>query len=109
MNYYERFFDVLELNFSFYKMPDRKAMEAFVEKSNSLRFSVKANSLFTHERSYNKEHVKIFIDSLIPLIEAERFIGILFQFPQSFHFSAESLEYLRGFRKISGAFRGSLN
>lgn len=92
--YYERFFDVLELNFSFYRMPEREQIRAFLEKTKRLEFSVKAPSLFTHERKYTAGDVEKFRDSLEPLVESGRLIGILFQFPQSFRWNDEAREYL---------------
>jgi uncharacterized protein YecE (DUF72 family) len=95
LSFYEKYFDVVEINFTFYKMPERRQFEAFLEKSKRIRFSVKANSLFTHQREFTDQQVKLFKEAVSPLIEADRFIGLLFQFPQSFHLSDSSLSYLR--------------
>ena len=94
ISYYERFFEILELNFSFYKMPDVKQIASLVERTAKIKFSVKATSVFTHERSYSQEELKAFRTSLNPLLESGRFICVLFQFPQSFHWSHEAREYL---------------
>ncbi len=96
ITYYERFFDILEINYTFYSMPHPYTVEGFLEKTKRLRFSVKANRVFTHERLYTKNDRDRFLEGLSPLLqEGKRFIAVLFQFPQSFGFSADSLEYLR--------------
>ena len=101
--YYEKFFDVLELNFSFYRMPERDQIRSFLEKTKRLEFSIKAPSLFTHERIYTAEDVERFQHALEPLVESGRFICILFQFPQSFHWNDYAREYLL---KLSEDFSG---
>jgi len=103
INHYEKYFDVVELNFSFYVMPQRDKIERILEKSRRLNFSIKAPSIFTHERNYDSSHVKEFLSSIKPLTDSGRFIAILFQFPQSFHLSHASLDYLR---KLSENFSG---
>ena len=104
IGYYERFFDILEINYTFYSMPHPYTFESFLEKTHKLRFAVKVNRIFTHERSYSEREVKRFLEGIKPLLEEERrFIALLFQFPQSFQFSEENLEYLR---KLSSIFEG---
>ncbi|WP_448583656.1 DUF72 domain-containing protein [Thermocrinis sp.] len=103
IKYYERFFSVLELNSSFYRFPDRSSVKSLLERTSRLRFSVKAHQVFTHRRNFSSEDVKRFIYSIEPIMEEERLIAILFQFPHSFGYSAESLEYLS---KISKEFAG---
>ena len=104
ITYYERFFDVLEVNYTFYSMPHTYTFESFLDKTKRLRFSVKANRVFTHERSFSDKDVRRFLEGIKPLLEEERrFIALLFQFPQSFQFSAENLEYLK---RLSSAFEG---
>lgn len=93
--YYSKFFNVLELNFSFYSFPSRGTIKSFLSRSKDLRFSVKAHRSFTHTRHYRSEDVKRFLYSIEPMLEEDRFIAILFQFPESFHLSQENLEYLK--------------
>lgn len=102
ITYYEKFFDILEINYTFYSMPHPYTMESFLEKTKRLRFSIKANKIFTHERSYTGEDVRKFLSACELVIE-ERFIAFLFQFPQSFRYSPESMDYLK---KLSEDFAG---
>jgi Uncharacterized conserved protein len=103
IRYYEKFFNVLELNSSFYRFPDRSSIKSLLERTSKLRFSVKAHQVFTHRRNFSSEDVKKFVYSIEPIIQKERLIAILFQFPHNFGYSTESLEHLK---KISKGFSG---
>ncbi len=104
ISYYERFFDVLEINYTFYSMPHPYTMRSFIEKTKRLRFSIKVNRVFTHDRNYTEEDLRIFLKGSEPITSDERrFIAFLFQFPQSFGYSEENLRYLR---KLSEDFTG---
>ncbi len=103
IRYYERFFSVLEINYTFYSTPHIHTIKGFLEKARRLRFSVKVNRIFTHERNYTKDDVKTFLKGLEPLLESDRFIAFLFQFPQSFGYSTESMDYIR---RLSEDFSG---
>ncbi len=94
LRYYEKFFTVLELNFSFYHFPKAENIKNLLKRSKELKFSVKANRVFTHIRSYTREDVEGFMKALEPMMEQERFVAILFQFPESFHYSESSLDYI---------------
>ena len=103
ITYYERFFEVVEVNYTYYSMPHPYTMRSFLEKTRHLRFSIKVNRVFTHERNYGPEDVRRFLEGCRPVLESDRFICFLFQFPQSFSFSAESIDYLE---RISKDFSG---
>jgi uncharacterized protein YecE (DUF72 family) len=74
-----------------------------LERTSKLRFALKAHRVFTHKRSYSQEDVKKFLYSIEPIANEERLIAILFQFPNSFGYSAEALSYIE---KLSEDFRG---
>ncbi len=101
--YYSRYFDVVELNYSFYSMPHPHTAKSFLERVPRMRFSVKANRVFTHDRSYTDREVSLFIKAIEPYVEANKLVAVLFQFPQSFHFSEDNVEYLR---RLSKSFEG---
>ncbi|WP_457600811.1 DUF72 domain-containing protein [Hydrogenivirga sp.] len=103
IRYYESFFDVLEVNYTYYSFPHTYTMESFLEKTRRLRFSVKVNRLFTHDRIYSKEDVKRFLRGIEPLTGSPRFIALLFQFPQSFGYTAQNLDYVK---RLSESFSG---
>jgi len=99
--YYERFFAVVEINYTFYRMPHPYTVESFLTRTERLRFSIKVNRVFTHERSFTAGDVERFLQGCIPLLESNRFVAFLFQFPPSFHYSPENVEFLK---KLCGAF-----
>jgi uncharacterized protein YecE (DUF72 family) len=103
LSYYGKFFNVLELNASFYRFPDRATVKSLLERTSKLRFALKAHRVFTHKRNYSQEDVKRFLYSIEPIANEERLIAILFQFPNSFGYSVEALSYIE---KLSEGFRG---
>lgn len=103
IRFYARYFEVVEINSSFYEFPNRENVKSMLSRSSKLRFAFKANRLFTHYRSYTKEDVKKFLYSIEPAFEEERFVALLFQFPESFGYREENLQYLK---KLAEDFRG---
>ena len=96
LSYYATQFNALELNNTFYNMPTAERMAAFYERSQGqLYFSVKANRMLTHEVSSAwRDDAKIFQTAVSPLLEKDRLCTVLFQFPQSFHYTPENRIYL---------------
>ena len=94
--YYASHFNALELNNTFYNMPTADRMLGFYEKSGgNLQFSVKANRLLTHEVGADWTlQAKAFRDAVNPLLEKASLCALLFQFPQSFHYTKENRIYL---------------
>ena len=94
--FYATQFNALELNFSFYGLPTAERLLSFYERSEGrLAFSVKANRLLTHEISGGWQVVADdFKAALKPLLEKDRLCAVLFQFPQSFHYTDENRIYL---------------
>jgi len=93
LDYYASRFEAVELNFTFYRMPDPATLERMAEGTGStFRFWVKANRLITHE--LDRSVTGAFVDQLAPLIERRRLLGVLLQFPQSFHRTVNNRRYL---------------
>jgi len=98
LEFYARHFKVLELNFSYYKMPNADQTEQMIDRSNGkLVFVVKAFRQMTHEISElsRKEFPPLFIEGIAPFIKSERLGGVLLQFPQSFHYIHKNRIYLK--------------
>lgn len=96
LSYYATQFNALELNNSFYNMPTAQRMLSFYERSEGkLSFSVKANRLLTHqvERSWQTD-AAAFKSSVTPLLEKDSISALLFQFPESFHYTPDNRFYL---------------
>jgi len=104
LRYYSSAFNTVELNFTYYCMPNpytflnlsKKVKEGFV-------FSVKANNAFTHKGQYSSDDLKIFLQSLKLLSGCGKLGSILFQFPWSFRAVKNNFDHLK---KIGEDFEG---
>ena len=103
--FYATQFNALELNNTFYNMPTAERLLSFYERSEGkLSFSVKANRFLTHEIGTDWQTVaKDFKEALKPLNEKERLSAVLFQFPESFHYTKDNRIYLA---KLIAEFEG---
>ena len=92
LQYYATQFNALEVNNTFYNMPTAERLLSFNDRSGGLlKFSIKANRLLTHEIDRNWQAA------------AADFLSVLFQFPQSFHYTDENRIYLA---KLISFFQG---
>jgi len=91
--YYADRFDIVELNFTYYRMPVARTLDAMIRKvPPHFRFWIKANSKTTHEQ--DRSIVREYLDNISPLVTNDRLAGVLMQFPQSFHRTVDSRKYL---------------
>ncbi len=99
LEYLARYFDVVEINTSFYRPLQRRWAHAWlkrVEDHPEFRFSAKLWRRFTHERDEppGDEDVAAVRDGLDPLAAADRLLAVLVQFPWSFKNEPESRRWL---------------
>jgi len=81
--YYAERFRTVELNFTYYRMPNARTIESMVRRTpEAFTFWVKANEATTHQQ--DPVVAAPFNEALAPAREARRLAGILFQFPYSF-------------------------
>ncbi len=94
--YYSSIFNALEINSTFYNMPTAQRLVNFYQRSEGrLSFSIKANCLLTHEiTSAWEDAAQEFKNALKPLLEKDKLSALLFQLPQSFHYTPENRIYL---------------
>jgi uncharacterized protein YecE (DUF72 family) len=98
LEFYAEHFRVLELNFSYYRIPDSSQSRQMITKSGGkLEFVIKAYRQMTHEISENSltEILPKFMEGISPFVDAGRLGVILLQFPQSFHYVPENRLYLK--------------
>jgi uncharacterized protein YecE (DUF72 family) len=94
-NLYARRFAAVELNFTFYAMPSQRTLAALAAKGPpGFGFWVKVNQAITHKQ--DRAPAGPFIEALTPLREPGKLLGVLFQFPQSFHRTVASRKFLAG-------------
>ena len=96
LSYYASQFNALELNSTFYNMPTADRLLSFYNRADCrLQFSVKANRLLTHEVDRNwQTAASDFKAALKPLLEKTALSSVLFQLPESFHYTPENRIYL---------------
>ena len=95
--YYSTLFPAVELNFSYYKMPEQAQIRRILEESqNRLIFSVKAHESLTHRvnPAIWQEEAATFCHALEPMAANGCLGAILLQFPFSFHYEADQRRYL---------------
>lgn len=103
LSYYSLEFNTLELNSTFYTLPNLSAIEAMISKtSKGFLFSVKAHQAITHQRQGNKEIFAAFKKMLEPFIIAKKLGSVLAQFPYSFGFNPQNQDYLKLFQEWLG-------
>lgn len=91
---YAEHFKTVELNYTYYRMPSARTVEAIVKKfPEGFRLFVKANSETTHKQ--NREAAEAFKQGIAPAREAGVLAGILAQFPYSFKNEPPSRDYLK--------------
>jgi len=98
LEYLATFFDVIEINSSFYRPPTQKMTRSWVRRVShhpTFEFTAKLYQKFTHERgTATEEDEMTFKHGIEPLVEAGRFGALLIQFPWSFKNTTEAREYL---------------
>ena len=91
--YAERF-KTVELNFTYYRQPSARTIEAIVKKlPPEFRLFAKANAETTHKR--NREAAAPFKEGMKPARDAGMLTGVLAQFPYSFKNEPVNGEYLK--------------
>ncbi|HEV8702553.1 MAG TPA: DUF72 domain-containing protein [Candidatus Polarisedimenticolia bacterium] len=107
------FFDVIEINSTFYRQPAAKAARSWasrVSSESSFRFTAKLFQIFTHAPSGSltlrdraagasgdldlRGEARTYLAGIAPLLEARRLGAVLMQFPQAFHDRPESRAHL---------------
>lgn len=104
--YYAEHFDVVEVNSTFYRMPDPGHVSAWAARTpRDFRFAIKLFQKFTHPDMYLSRSgvsdwdlslgdVDAFRAGVAPLADAGRLSSLLLQFPASFHAESAMRDYL---------------
>ncbi|RPJ60102.1 MAG: DUF72 domain-containing protein [Dehalococcoidia bacterium] len=97
-SFYAQEFNSIELNFTYYKLPDVSTLKSLAAKTGGgFLFVVKANQEMTHKRQPDAGIFEVFTRSLQPLASEGKLGCVLAQFPFSFNQSSSNLEYLGQF------------
>jgi len=92
--YLAQYFDTIEINSPFYRIPPPSHARSWVrrvESNRDFKFTTKIFRGFTHEKAtFADADVKAFKQYLDPMMDAQRLGAILLQFPWSFRNTPES-------------------
>jgi uncharacterized protein YecE (DUF72 family) len=95
LEYYANFFNAVEINATYYRMPSARSFAGMATRTDtSFGFAVKLHQSMTHERAGDPKPFRDFSEALRPLAENGRLIALLAQFPVSFKYSEDNLSYL---------------
>jgi uncharacterized protein YecE (DUF72 family) len=92
-----RYFDCVELNSSFYRIPAEHAVRSWADRISEkpgFAFTIKLLSRFTHERTATPDDAKRFLGAFETLLIKGSVGAFLLQFPWSFRDSPESRGWL---------------
>jgi len=93
--FYAQEFDAVEVNASYYRVPDARTLEAMAAKTpTGFRFTIKAHGSMTHTRDADDAIYRAFKNALVPWRERGELGCVLAQFPASFQRSDASMGYL---------------
>ncbi len=96
LGYYARVFDAVEVNYTYYRMPDAATLGTMANRVGpDFSFAVKAHSSMTHERSAEEGAFEDYRRALTPLVEQGKLGPVLLQFPWSFKPSREAVGWIR--------------
>ncbi|NLH50993.1 MAG: DUF72 domain-containing protein [Myxococcales bacterium] len=100
LEFYADRFAAVEINYTYYRMPARRTLEAMARKTGGrLTFAVKLHGSMTHERTAGPADYQAFREACAPLAEAGVLGPVLAQFPYSFHADDANRDYLRRLRE----------
>jgi uncharacterized protein YecE (DUF72 family) len=95
LEFYCQHFQTVELNATYYIIPSSQTFQRLAQKTpQNFEFIIKTNQETTHRRQENSSALGKLLDSIQPLIEANKFHGFLAQFPYSFKNSETNRKYL---------------
>ncbi len=106
LRYYAEHFDIVEVNSTFYRMPDTGLVGKWVGRTPAdFQFAIKLFQKFTHPDMYlaragvkdwslSLGDVDAFRVGVAPLVDAGRMAVLLVQFPSSFHADEPMRDYL---------------
>ncbi len=95
--YLAQFFDLIEINTSFYRPLRPELAHLWVRKTAHnprFRFTAKLYRAFTHEGRLDPSDIRQYTEGLAPIHEAGRLGAVLMQFPWSFKFNRETRGHL---------------
>ena len=106
IGFYSREFPTVEIDNSYYRMPTADQLQNMLDSAGpGLSIALKATQTLTHTVDPEgwRGEAKTFIGAIEPLCKAGRLAAVLFQFPYSFHYTADNRKHLDS---LLGEFEG---
>ncbi len=101
LDFYAQHFPTVEINSTYYRIPHPAIMNNLVKKvPPGFDFLVKVPQSFTHRRTDLDDDVAKFLQAIEPMEASGTLSGLLAQFPYSFRFSPDSLDYLAMLKNV---------
>jgi uncharacterized protein YecE (DUF72 family) len=105
LRYLAQYFDAIEINSTFYRIPDPKTTQRWVARvadHPAFRFTAKLWQGFTHEGTASAQDATAFRQAMAPLQEAGCLGAVLMQFPYRVHHTPENRATIQ---RLADAFR----
>jgi len=103
LEFYARAFDCLEVNVTYYRVPDAKLLSGMERRTPpGFALIVKLHADITHKRSRDPAIDAAFRSAVQPLHDAGKMHGLLAQFPWGFRNTQENRAYVAGLRQRFG-------
>ncbi|MGH3029500.1 MAG: DUF72 domain-containing protein [Gaiellaceae bacterium] len=96
LEHYATLFDTVEVNSTFYRLPKRESVAAWVEQTPpDFLFAVKASRFLTHMKWLTDmgQGVERFYERIEPLLESPKLGPVLWQLPETFRRDDERLAF----------------
>ncbi|MCK5127370.1 MAG: DUF72 domain-containing protein [candidate division Zixibacteria bacterium] len=101
LDHYQAYFNTVEINSTYYRIPHPAIMYNIVKKTKpEFDFFIKANQNLTHHRQDFEQPAEEFLECIRPMVDTNQLKGIIAQYPWSFKYSPRNLEYLRLCREL---------
>lgn len=103
LQFYAHYFNCVEVNSTYYSYISPKVVDGWirkVENTSDFVFHIKLHQDFTHQRKYDEQNIKAVRYNLEQLKKSERLGGLLIQFPYSYSFDGNSVQYIQKLRNI---------
>jgi uncharacterized protein YecE (DUF72 family) len=107
LTYLAQYFDAVEINSSFYRIPTPKMTQQWVERVEGFpdfRFTAKLWQGFTHEGDASAQDETAFRQAMDPLHNTGRLGAVLLQFPYRFHHTPENRASLQRLAEVFHAY-----
>lgn len=93
---YSEAFDFTEINSTYYKIPNAFMFYNMQKKTgDGFVFTVKLHQSMTHSRDAADKDYEAFLEALDVLQQARKLGCLVSQFPYSFHFSRDNMDYIK--------------